>query len=427
MLRIHRIAAAAVFLAVSLSSWASPRVWAENWPRFRGPSGQGVSTETGLPVAWSTTENVAWKTAIPGEGWSSPIIWGDRVFLTTAVDEGRSCHVICLDRKTGSIAWDREVFQQTPPSKRPDNSHATPTPVTDGKDVYAVFSSGGVAAVDMDGKLAWENHDVKFFSQHGLGASPILHEGLVIMPFDGSSDGADYQIGFKKGWDGAVILALDKATGKVRWRAKRGLSRLAHVTPQIRREGDSFQLLSAAGDVVQAHDPASGELVWTVHSQGEGVTPSIVLGPDMLYSCSGFDKPTIRAIRYGGSGDVTATHIAWEQTKGVPAMSSLLYAEPYVYSVTDNGVAHCFDAATGDQKWVHRIDGRHSASPIWAEGKIYFHSEEGDTVVIEAGPVYREVGRNSLGELCRASIAASHGNLFIRTASQLYCIGAAPE
>jgi outer membrane protein assembly factor BamB len=400
---------------------------AENWPRFRGPTGQGISHESGLPVEWSAEENIAWKTAIPGAGWSSPIVFGDRIFVTTATDDGKSCHVICMDRRSGEILWNTKVFEQVPKHKREDNSYATPTPVTDGEHVYAVFSSGGIAALDMEGEVAWTNHDVEFFSQHGLGASPILHENLVIMPFDGSSAGEDYLVGFKKPWDGAVLLALDKQTGKVAWRGTRGQSRLAHVTPNLLKHEGTNQLISAAGDVIQGHDPATGKLHWTVHSQGEGVTPSIVLGDGLIYTCSGFEEPTIRVVRAGGEGDVTDTHIAWEQKQGVPSLASLLYVEPHVYAVTDSGIVNCFDAKTGEEVWQKRIGGKHAASPIYAEGHIYFLSElDGETIIIKAGDEYEEVKRNVLGETCKASIAASQGNLFIRSDKHLFCIGEKP-
>jgi outer membrane protein assembly factor BamB len=400
------------------------RATAENWPRFRGPTGQGISSETNLPTQWNADENIAWKTAIPGEGWSSPIVFGDRVFVTSATDEGKSCHVICVDRRSGEVLWNTKVFEQEPKHKRGDNSHATPTPVTDGEHVYAVFSSGGIAALDMEGKVVWTNHDVEFYSQHGLGASPILYENLLIMPFDGSSPGEDSLIGFKKGWEGAVLLALDKQTGEVAWRGSRGLSRLAHVTPNVLNQDGKEQLVSAAGDVIQGHDPTTGKLLWTVHSQGEGVTPSIVLANGLIYTCSGFEEPTIRVVRAGGAGDVTATHIAWEQKQGVPALSSLLYVEPHIYAVTDTGIVNCFDAKTGEEVWQKRMGGKHSASPIYADGNIYFLSElDGETIIIKPGDEYEEVARNVLGETCKASIAASQGNLFIRSDKHLFCIG----
>jgi len=416
---MRTFATAALFLLVLV---VLP-VAAEDWPRFRGPTGQGISTETNLPLEWSATENIAWKTPLPGEGWSSPIVVGDRVFMTATTEEGVSCRVLCVDRRDGKLLWNVEVARQVPTRKEKQNSYATPTPVSEGERVYVVFSDGTLAALAFDGSILWRNRDYKFYSKHGLGASPILHGDQLLMPFDGSSDGEDKQIGWKKPWDRAFLLSLDKRTGKELWKGKRGLSRIAHVTPNLLRSGDETQIISAAGDVVQGFDPASGERLWSVYSQGEGVVPSIVLGDGLIYTASGFEKPTIRAIRPGGKGDVTATHIAWEQTRGVPSLSSLLYIDPHVYAVTEAGVATCYRADTGEVVWQERLGGNHSASPVSAEGRIYFLSEQGETTVIAAGPKFEILARNDLGEISKASIAISQGQLFLRTEKHLYCIG----
>ncbi len=395
----------------------------ENWTRFRGPNGQGVSSETNLPVTWSAEENVVWKASIPGTGWSSPIVYDQHVFLTTATDEGESCRVICVNRADGSITWNTEVHRQKPGAKRQQNSYATPTPVTDGKRVYAVFYDGTAVAVDFSGKLVWKNSDVKFFSLHGLGASPVIADGQVIMPFDGSSQ-EESKVGWKIPWDEAVVMAWDSATGEIRWQGKRGKSRVGHVTPILVDEGK--QIVSAGGDRVQGFDVATGERVWSIYSQGEGVTPSPVVGDGVVFTSSGFEDPTIRAIRLGGSGDITNSHIAWEQKKGVPVLASPLYVPPFLYTITRDNVLHCIDAATGEIVWLKRLSGVHSASPILAEGRIYITSEDGVTLVLRPGPKYDEIARNTIDETCLASIAVSQGHFYIRTAENLYSI-AAPE
>lgn len=413
-----RLALAGLFLLVGAPARA------ENWPQFRGPDGQGRSSETGLPLKWSASDNIAWKAELPGEGWSSPVVWGDRVFVTTATDEGVSCRVLCLDRRTGAVQWNHEVFQQQQlRRKEGKNSYATPTPVTDGERVYAVFGDGSIVALTVDGRVEWTNRDIKFYSQHGLGASPILVGDLLVMPFDGSSEGPDRQVGWKIPWGDAVLLALDKRTGKEVWRGNRGKSRIAHVTPSLLVRDGQSQIISGAGDVVQGFDPRTGKLIWSVYSQGEGVVPSIVLGDDLVYSCSGFEEPTIRAIRPDGHGDVTKTHIAWEQKTGVPNQPSLLYAKPFLYSITDGGIVACFDGATGKVQWQKRIGGNHSASPVWAEGRIYSLSENGETVVFAAGKKFEELARNALDARCQASMAVSQGQLFVRTDRHLVCIG----
>lgn len=397
---------------------------AEDWPRFRGPTGQGVSTEQKVPTEWAADKNVAWKTPIPGEGWSSPIVWGDRVFVTCATDAGRSCHVICLNASNGQIVWDREVFQQELRRKEGKNSYATPTPVTDGERVYAFFGSGSAAAVDFDGKVVWTNTDNVFYSQHGFGASPILYRDLLIMPFDGSNPGDDKLIGWKKAWDGGFIVALDTKTGKQRWKAKRGLSRLAHVTPMIAHVGDRDQLLSGAGDVVQGFDPDTGERIWSVHSQGEGVTPSLVLGDGVVYSSSGFEAETIRAIRLdpAARGDVTKTHIAWEQKRAVPTQPSFVHHDGLLYSIKENGIALCMDGKTGEVIWQERLEGSYSASPVVAAARIYYLAENGDTTVIEAGRAFKQIAMNSLEGQCQASPAISKGRILIRSDKHLFCI-----
>lgn len=411
----------------------APAARAGNWPGFRGPSGQGVSDETGVPLKWGPEENVAWKTEVPGVGWSSPIVWEDRVFLTATTEDGTGCHVVSVDRKTGKVLWDTEVFKQTPKRKEGKNSYASPTPVTDGKAVYAFFGGGGAAAVDFDGKTLWTNTENDFYSQHGLGASPVLFEGLLIMPFDGSSPGPDTTVGWKKPWDQAFILALDTKTGKEKYKARRGLSRIAHITPRLTEVGGKPLLVSGAGDVIQGFDPRTGELLWTVASQGEGVVPSIVIGEDLglAFTSSGFEASAIRTVRLdpAAKGDVTKTHIAWEQTRAVPTQPSFLYLNGLLFTVRENGIALCLDAKTGDIHWQKRIEGEYSASPVAAENRIYFLNEAGRTTVIEAGKAFKVLAENDLNPpgRCQASPAVSDGQIFIRSERHLFCVGTKPR
>lgn len=422
---------AAALLALVLAAGCSAPSAVETWPRFRGPNGQGLSPETGLPVSWNAAANIRWKTAIPGEGWSSPIVWGGRVFVTTGTDGGKSCHVLCVDASDGRILWDTHVFDQPTARKEGKNSFATPTPCTDGERVYAVFADGSAVAVGFDGKVAWINRDVQFYSRHGLGASPILCDGLMIMPYDGSNrvdqagawpkNSDQERLGWQIPWDKAEIVALDAATGRRVWTGRRGMSRIAHATPLL-ADG---QVISIAGDAVQGFDPKSGERLWTAYCQGEGLTPSPVAGDGVLFAASGFEKPTLRAIRLGGHGDVTATHIAWEQKKGVPTQPSLLYVKPHLYALTEAGVATCYAAESGEVVWQERVGTDKAgfcASPVSAEGRIYFLSEGGETTVIAAGSEFRVLSRNPLGEKCQASPAVASGRIYIRTDKNLFCI-----
>lgn len=396
---------------------------AENWPGFRGPGRQGISNEKDLPTQWSETSNIIWKTSIPGIGWSSPIVFGDRIFVTTATDEGASFRLLCLDRKAGIILWDRQVLRQKPGHKQRLNSYASSTPVTDGKNVYLVAYDGSIAAVSTEGKTVWMNSDFEYFSEHGLGVSPILYKELLIVAFDPSSSGPDPKLGWQKPWDKAVILALDKNTGKVCWEGKRGLSQIAHVSPQILSVSGKDQLISSAGNAIQGFDPATGERIWTVFSPGEGVVPSVVVGEDLIFTASGFGDSAIRVVRANGEGDVTKTHIAWESGDDVPKIPSMLYVKPHLYLVTEAGVAKCLKAATGEVIWRQRLGDRFSASPVWADGKIYFLSDKGTATVISDGAEFKVLAKNELNETCKASPAISQQNIFIRSEKHLYCIG----
>ncbi len=426
---LKRLAPWLVLLALSMTD----RLSADNWPRFRGPTGQGLSAEKDLPLKWGPDTNVAWKTPLPGLGWSSPIIWEDRIFVTTATDEGASCRVLCLERDSGRIRWNKEVFRQVPVRKERKNSHATPTPVTDGKHIYCVFSGGSFAALTFDGETVWTNHEVKFYSRHGLGASPVLHRNLLIMPFDGSKRVAvagkwpdntvEEKTGWRIPWDKSFIVALDTASGKRMWTARRGMSRIAHVTPLILEIDGEPQLVSVAGDVIQGFKPDTGERIWTIASEGEGVTPGIVMGDGLIFTVSGFMNNTIRTVRTGAKGNATDTHIAWETRKGVPRQASLLYVKPFLYAVADNGIVTCYRGASGEVVWQGRIGGRHCASPVHADGRIYFLSEEGETAVLQAGAEFKILAKNSISEKCQASIAISGGALFIRSEKHLFRIG----
>lgn len=407
---------------------------AENWPGFRGPTRQGISMEREVPVNWSADSNIAWKTPIPGNGWSSPAIWGDRVFLTATTDNDTKCRVICVDRKSGAILWNKEVFEQVPRRKESKNSYATPTPVTDGRHVFAVFGDGSVVDLTVEGAVVWTNREVQFYSRHGLGASPLLHSNLLIMPYDGSnpigSPGVypkvsdEEKLGWQIPWDKAFVAALDIKTGKRVWTAKRGMSRIAHMSPILVNDGAREIVVSAAGDRVQGFNPLTGEMFWSAYAQGEGVTPSPVFGDGRLFASSGFEKTTLRCWSLADAqGDITTNALQWEGKKGVPTQPSPIYVKPYLYTITDGGIATCFAPDDGEIIWQERVGGNHSSSPVYAERRIYFLSEEGETTVISVGSEFKVIAKNALKEKCQASIAVSQGQIFIRGEKHLYCIG----
>lgn len=398
--------------------------FAENWPQFRGPTGQGLSKEKNLPLHWSAGENVVWKTEIAGESWSSPIIWGDRVFVTTATDSGETCRVISLDRRSGKVLWNKEIFKQILRRKEGRNTYATPTPATNGERVYACFGDGSFVALNFSGEVVWTNRDYKFYGQHGLGSSPILYRDLLIMARDGSSEGEDKKLGWQKPWDQSYVLALDVKTGRERWKGSRGLSRISHCVPRIWiPTGGSAQIISEAGDVVQGFDAENGRRLWSSEVIGEGKVPSVVLGDGLVFTSGGWGgKESIKAFRLGGAGDLKETNLLWEQKKGMPKVPSMIYVKPFLFAISDGGIATCMKSDSGEVVWQERVGGNFSASPASAEDRIYFLSDEGETTIIAAEPEFKVLARNSLNEKCQASMALSQGQIFIRTEKNLYCV-----
>lgn len=404
---------------------------AENWPWFRGPGRQGVSAATDLPARWSATENVKWKTAIPGEAHSSPIVWGSEVFVTTATDGGRSCRVLCLDAATGAVKWNTEVFTQEPGRKESRNTYATPTPCTDGQRVYAVFGGGGIAAVDFSGKVVWTFRDFRFYSRHGLGASPVLEDGLLLMPWDGSTDPAvegehNERVGWQLPWDRSFVFALHADTGTLAWKTGRGTSRIAHITPTVwTDETGRKQLVSGAGDVLQGFDLRSGSLLWTAKNDGEGVTPSVIIADGIAIQPNGYGGAnSVRAFKLAGAaGDISESHFAWEQEKNAPKLPSMVFIAPHIYCVTEAGIAWCADAKSGEVKYRERLGGTFAASPIVANGKIYITADDGTTSVLPAEPRFEVLATHPLGEKVQASPAIAGNRLFLRSEHHLFCIG----
>ena len=412
------------FLFAVLSLSLPLPLLAGDWPQFRGPTGQGLGDAADLPLKWSAKDNIAWKAAVPGDGWSSPVVIGERVYLTTATDGGKSCRVLAFAADTGKGLWDKEVVRQVVKRLEGRNSPATPTPACDGDRVYVAFNDGTLAAVRADtGEPAWVNRDFPYYSQHGLGASPVPYKDLVVMAYDGSSEGPDKLLGWQKPWDKALLVAVEKTTGKVRWKALRGPSRIGHATPLVVAHDGKDVLVSPAGDVIQGFDPASGKLLWTVKTNGEGLVPSASAADGLAFSASGFGAPTLRAVKLGGTGDVTPTHVAWRDTKHVSMMPSMAAAGGRLYVVTDKGQATCLDAKTGKVVWEDRLPGSFSASPVLAGGRLYVLSDAGETFVLRAGDEYELLARNPLGESAQVSPAVAGGRMFIRTKGHLWCVG----
>lgn len=420
----RRLAVTCAAVALLTGGLRPPLARGEDWPRFRGPNGQGIANEPNVPTKWGETENVAWKVPVPADGWSSPVVAGGRVYLTGTTDGGKACHVLAFDAATGRLLWDKEVFRQAPTRKEGKNSFATPTPVIDGETVYAVFGQGGIAAVSAAGEVRWTHTTVSHYSRHGLGASPLVYKSLLVMPFDGSKPPPDEKVGWQVPWEESFILALDTKTGAEVWRAKRGKSRIAHATPVVFTLGGKDVLVSNAGDVLQGFDPATGDRLWSVPSEGEGLVPSVVIGGRTLYAMPGWPKPALRAWTWDGDDPTTAPRLVWRQPKDVPMMPTPILVNGHLFYVTEKGVAACVDPATGKHVWQERLPGTgYSASPVAAGGKVYATSEQGDVTVFEARPEFSVVATNKLAGTFQATPAVSGGRIYLRSDKNLYCVG----
>lgn len=392
---------------------------AEDWAEFRGPTGQGLSKATKVPTDFNPTTNVAWKADLPGGGWSSPVVVGGKVYLTTGVQEkGKGSEVqlraLCLDAGTGKVLWDELVFTVAKPSAtHGKNSHASPTPIVAGERVYVHFGQYGTACLDLAGKVKWKNDELKYAPVHGNGGSPVLVDGLLVF----SRDGATVR----------EVIALDADTGKVRWKTARSGSpprKFSFSTPLVITVNGKKQIVSPASDHVAGYDVTTGEEVWKVTYSGYSVIPRPVFAHGLLYIVTGYDTSSVMAIRAGGKGDVTKTHVEWTVTDNPPHTPSLLVVGDELYMVSDKGFASCLDAKKGTVHWSQRLSGSgYSASPVYADGKVYFLSENGIATVVKAGTKYEQVARNDLKEprlSTLASPAVIDGALFVRTKDGLY-------
>jgi len=408
-------------LAIGLLGFMVASVSAGDWAEFRGPTGQGHATASKLPTQWSSSKNVAWKTSIAGLGWSSPIVVGDRIYLTTAVPTGdgekkdQSLRTICLNAATGKSVWDKEIFLQDGKTAKPihsKNSHASPTPISDGKHLFVHFGAQGTACLTLDGAAVWQNREFQYEMRHGNGGSPILVDNLLVFSCDGL--------------DKMFVVALDKSTGKVRWQTARehkNGNKFSFGTPLLIEVNGEKQIVAPGTFHVAAYRPKDGSEVWRVdYGLGYSVIPRPVFGHGLLFLSSGYDTPVLMAIKPDGTGNVTETHVAWKTNKSAPHTPSPLLVGDQLYVVSDGGIATCFNAVSGEQIWQKRIGGNFSASPLFADGKIYLQSEQGDGIVLQPGSEYVELAKNELAPRTFASYAVADGALLIRTETQLYRI-----
>ena len=384
----------------------------EDWPQFRGPGGEGHSSERGVPMEWSESRNILWKTPVPGRGWSSPVVADGHVWLTTAVDRrgDSSLRLLAFDTTTGKEVTNVEVFSiKDAYLLNAKNSHASPTPIVEGNHVYVHFGATGTAAVSTDGKILWKAV-FPYQSQHGNGGSPTLYKDLLIINCDGS--------------DQAYVVAVDKNTGKVRWKTDRRRPwDQSYSTPLVIRVGDQDQLISIGAYRTEAYDPSTGREIWRVrYGEGFSNVPRPVYSHGLVFIGTGFQEPFMLAVRPTGTGDVTNTHVVYSIDRGAPFTPSPIVVGDEFYMISDIGVATCLDVATGRIHWQRRIGGNHSASPIFVDGRIYFLSEEGIATIIAPGKEFRLLGVNTLDGTTYASIAVSEGSFYIRSDSHLYRI-----
>jgi outer membrane protein assembly factor BamB len=432
-----------IFLIILLSSLVvlTSTVGAANWPQWRGPGGTGVSTEKNLPAEWSPAKNIKWKTPVAGRGHSSPVVWGNKIFLTTAIegevvpgakavthmDEGKeflhpdsvganrkhTFKVICLAADTGKILWEQTAFEGTPYDDRHrKSSFASSTPATDGKMVYAFFGTEGLFAYDVNGQLAWKAALGKLGTLGmGTGTSPILHENLIIVQCDEESGAASF------------IVALDKKSGKEAWRTPRKVQ-ASWATPILVNGTGRTELITSGNETVIAYDPATGKELWRHKGVESNAIPSPVANQQMVFVSAGFPAKTVMAINLGASGDL-GDSVIWKYSKGTAYVPSPILYGDYLYLTTDRGILTCLDARTGEVKYEGGripIPATFTASPIAFEGKILLTSEDGDTFVVKAGPKHEILGTNSVGEPVYASPAVADGKIFIRGEKNLYCV-----
>ena len=389
------------------------RINAEDWPQFRGPGGEGHSAEKDLPLQWSESQNILWKTPVAGRGWSSPVVSGGRVWLTTAVERqgNASLRVLAYELQSGREVVNVEVFSVRDAFlKNAKNSFASPTPIIEGDRVYFHFGSDGTGAVTTDGKIVWKTR-LPYDSMHGNGGSPTLYRDLLIVSCDGS--------------DEAYVVALDKNTGKVRWKTQRREPYdQSYTTPLIIQVNGRDQVVSIGAFRAASYDPLTGKEIWRVrYGDGFSNVPRPVFSHGLVFIGTGFQEPSMLAVRPTGTGDVTGTHIAYTIERGAPFTPSPIIVGDEFYMVSDIGVASCLDVATGKIHWQQRVPGNYSASPVFADNRIYFLSEEGVATVIAPGKEFRRLAANSLDGTTFASIAVSQGTFFIRSDTHLYRIG----
>lgn len=390
-------------------------VRSENWPCWRGPRGDGTSHEENIPTKWSSTENIAWKTPIPGSGYSSPIIWGDRIFLTTAIIETQERVLISLNRKAGRVLWQQTVLKAPLEDKHSENGYASSTPATDGEKVYVSFLEGSnvvVAAHDFSGKQIWITRPGGFSSQWGFAHTPVLFDDKVILDCD--SKGENF------------IIALSRVDGRTLWKVQRDNPSQSYSVPFIREMAGRMQMIVAGNNAVTSYDPRDGRQLWVVDGPSRNFVASPVYNTEagLVLISSSYPARVLMGIGPDGEGNVTKTKVVWSTREGTPYVPSLITAGRYFMtsSFEHRKSLYCFEAASGKVVWRQENLGLHHASPVMANGLMYFLNDDGVMHIVKAGSKFKLVARNELGENTYASPAISQGQIFLRGFKNLYCI-----
>jgi outer membrane protein assembly factor BamB len=426
-----RLAKAMVSSLALVVCWSAALVQAadagEHWTSYRGPTDQGYCGSANLPVRWSESENVVWKTPIPGKAWSSPVIWGDRIWLTSATEDGTQLSALCVDKKSGKVIFTKRLHYVAGPQYcHPFNSYASPSPVIEEGRVYVSFGSPYTACLDSGtGAMIWERTDFVCNHFRGAGSSPFIYKDLLILHFDGS--------------DRQYVAAMDKHTGKTVWKTDRSVGyrdldpatgkpdrdgdyRKAFSTPVIAEVQGKPVLMSLGSMALYGYEPLTGKELWRVEAIGShsgACRPAV--GHGLVFAPMGAGLE-LWAVRPDGHGVVTDTHVAWKCKRGVPRRPSVLLVDDLLFMVDDGGVATCLEAKTGKEAWRERLGGNYSASPIYADGRVYFFDQDGKATVVAAAREYKEVAVNRLADGFMASPAVSGRALYLRTRSALYRI-----
>ena len=393
---------------------------AGDWPGWRGPGGDGVSQEKNIPTIWSKDKNIRWRLPVEGKGHSSPVIIGEKVFLTTCVEGKNERRLICVDKVKGAVIWDKLVLTSELEKKHSENSFASATPAVDEKHIWVSFldfPNARLFCFDHKGNKVWEQIPGKLLSRHGFCSSPVIHKDLVILNGDQDADG--------------YLVAYEKTTGKEKWRVSRPNKTRSYCTPVLvktEKNPNQTQLVLSGSKCVTGYDADTGELLWIIDGPTEQYVASLVFLEQILFLTTGFPEYHLMGIKPDGRGNVTKSHVAWHiphkenGPKGASYVPSPIAHDGHFYVVSDVGYLGCIEAKTGKRLWMEKLGRKHHASPVYSDGNFYFTDDDGITYVVKASPKFELVAKNTMGESCYASPAISGGEMFLRTWNALYCI-----